>query len=309
MALFKKKKKENLIEDFESFNYESFNDKKVSRSENKEINRDINQGNTRKDAILSKLNELRRRMYNIDGFEDFADSCERIMGKLKQMEDNSNRAAMEVIDNFIINSLKECEHYCFSNNFVGANSCMFVIENFINDRHMCGPYYTNKNYIKMKLINNKYYVELQNQQSKYDELHASTSKLMNEYNNPNSRANKSAIEREFNRNKEKLKGIKTLISKLDKTLSLLDKSLLAYEQNSINHEFDSEFDIISEMEGVLEISSINNNDYSTIDKLASKLEQINNKVIASDVTVDTGIIHSNNEVNNAPKTLSMDDLD
>lgn len=307
MGLFGKKKKENLIEDFENFNMQSFNDDKKSRKETREEIKDTNIGNGRKNAILNKLNELRRKMYNIDGFEDFADSCERIMSKLKQMDDNSNRAAMEVIDNFIINSLKECEHYCFSNNYVGANSCMFVIENFVNDRHICGPYYTNKNYIKMKLIHNKYYIELQNQQSKYDDLHATTSNLMEQYNNPNSKVNKSAIEREFNRNKEKLKGIKTLIGKLDKTLSLLDKSLLTYEQNSINHEFDSEFDIITEMEDVLEIG--NNNDYATIDKLANKLEQINNKVIASDVNVDTGILHSNNDVNAAPKKLSMDDLD
>lgn len=309
MGLFGKKKKENLIEDFENFNMQSFNDDKKNRKETREEIKDTNIGNGRKSAILNKLNELRRKMYNIDGFDNFADSCERIMTKLKQMDDNSNRAAMEVIDNFIINSLKECEHYCFSNNFVGANSCMFVIENFVNDRHICGPYYTNKNYIKMKLIQNKYYIELQNQQSKYDELHKTTSNLMNEYNNPNSKINKSAIEREFNRNKEKLKGIKTLIGKLDKTLSLLDNSLLTYEQNSINHEFDKEFDIISEMEGVLEIGSINNNDYATIDKLANKLEQINNKVIASDVNVDTGILHSNNDINAAPKKLSMDDLD
>lgn len=295
---FWNKKKENKVDN----TLKEYSGNNVVHSKRDIIEQRENKKN--KEIILDGLKQLAHKMYTNNELYEFAVELETIIGKFKDMSDSNNPSAV-IIDNFIYGSLKEAENYYNRGNYIAVMSSVSILKDFINDRFVCGDYYTNKTYQKLKVMHNKIYMHCQNLHSKYDELRKNTEKLMNKYNSDSLNIDKNHLYSEFSRNKEELKLMKSNNAKIDKTLILLKKSLQNIEINSTNHLFDDNFDLLDEMDKVLEISNTTTFDFAQIDKLNNKLDEINRKGTENDISISGDIVNSRNEL---PEKLSLDDL-
>lgn len=253
----------------------------------------------KKDQLLEKLSELRKKMYNNPDFDRYSDILEEQISKLKRMEDNQNKEALFSVDSFILNAVREAIDYCNRGNYVAMGAVIDNLEGFINDRYRCGDYYTDPKFCKFKLERNRLYVEQQAMQSQYDKLVARLAQLKEDVHNPDLRVSKENIVREATRIKEEGRRIKVRLDEFENKIELLEKGLDEIESSS--RLSGSEFDFIDEFDSVLEGKRTHEAEEATIDKLNEKMDESHRKISANSLDVNE------DAVNSRSKTVEVSD--
>lgn len=246
----------------------------------------------KKDQLLEQLSALRKKMYNNPDFDRYTDMLEEQITKLKGMEDNSNKQALESVDGFILAALREATDYCNRGNYVAMGAVIDNLEGFINDRYRCGNYYTDPKFCKFKLERNRLYVEQQAAQSQYDKLVARLEQLKADMHNPNLHISKENIVREATRIKEEGQRIKRQLDEYESRIGLLDKGL--DEIQSSNSISSSEFDIVDEFDDVIGLKREHEDKQTIVDKLNDKMDESHRKISASSLNVNEETINSRN---------------
>lgn len=258
----------------------------ATRKESKAQVQAMQTAQIKKDKLLDGLSVLRKKMYQRQEFDDYTTKLEDGIRKLREMDDSDNVRALSSVDNFILNSLQEAVNYCNRGNYIGMGACIDIIDGLIDDRYLCGSYYADPRYCKLKIRRNQLYIEQQNQQSAYDKLVARMEKLQADAKNPSLHVSKESIAREAMRIKAEGKRIKGLLDKLEANIQLLDKSIGEVESYDSVHAADGSFDITNEISEVMEIKRENEADDTTIEKLNEKMDESHRNISSSSLDVD-----------------------
>ncbi len=289
MGLFGKKKNNVNATDevFKQFGQETNDIKKpASRKEGKMQAQAAQTAQIKKDQLLDGLATLRKKMYQRPEFDDYTTKLEDAIHKLREMDDSDNLRALSSVDNFILNSLREAVNYCNRGNYIGMGACIDIIEGLIDDRYLCGSYYADPQFCKLKIRRNQLYVEQQNQQSAYDKLAARMAKLQADASNPALHVSRESIAREAMRIKEEGQRIKSLLDKIEANIQLLDKGINEVMSHSIAHSADAAFDITDEISGIMEIKRENEMDDTTVGKLNEKMDESHRTISSSALDVN-----------------------
>ena len=306
MGLFGKKRK-NEVADFEAelnngkddlFGTET-KDKKVAKIEAAIDSK----ADMRKQKILEALNLLRQKMYRTDGFDNFGERCQELMSKLKLMEDNPNQKAVVAVDTLMMRQIKVLSDHCSRKNVIASFSTLDVIESYINDRGLCGAYYANPAYVRLKESQSKLYLDTQAKYAKIKQLSNQNIKLVEMYNDPKYAADRVQILNTLNGNKEEIDLAKALVERYTTTESLIKKSLSTFEENAVNADLGNEYNFLDEIDNILEMAGNNNVDFATIDKFNNKLKTTMEKTLPSKLVVNTTDVRPQEE--SIPTTLDV----
>lgn len=293
MGLFgfgKKKKETNETDEiFKQYGMETNNVKppeRQTRREAAEAVADARASQSKKDNILERMNNLRKTMYRRPEFDSYAASLDELIQRLKGMADNTNKAAMNSVDNFILASVNDAINYANRGNYIAMGACIDIMDGFINDRFQCGAYYTDAKFCRFKLERNRFYIEQQNQQSEYAKLERRMEKLKEDAKNPALGLSRENIAREAMRIKEEGQRIRKRLDALESQIQILDKSLGEIISHSIVHAHDSMFDLQGEMDDILAMKRENEQDEAVADKLNEKLDESHRRVSSSSLGID-----------------------
>lgn len=245
----------------------------------------------KKDQILEKMNDLRKELYSNPDFEGYSTQLEEIIGKFRKMQDNSNLAAMSVVDSFILKTITEATNYSYRGNYIAMGACIFNLDQYVSDRFLCGNYYTNPEFCKLKVARDKLYIEQQNLQSEYDNLEKRMAQLKLDSAKPG--ISKEAIARAAMDVKAEGARIKQLLDKAQTRIQALDKGIKEYRESDMNHgtlDFEDAFENIFETKRENEIKD------ATFDKYNEKLDQSNRKVSSAALNVNGDVLENDKPI-------------
>lgn len=236
-----------------------------------------------KEDIVNKVNELRKKMMSHPEFQQYCEKLYDMNSKFQRMSDSNNPSTV-IIDNFIYSTLVECENHYNRNNSVAIRVILDTIDDYFNDRFQSGQYYLNKDYQRIKVMQCKIAIENETKISQLDKINKRCAEFVQQYNNPNiGNASKMNLLNKINAGRDEIKLIKGFIERYEKTLRLLQKSLLNIEQSTTMHSVDHQFDFLSEMESIIEKANLNAADFAVIDKLNDKMDEASRKYASAPV--------------------------
>ncbi|MGN0804293.1 MAG: hypothetical protein ACI4MS_02810 [Candidatus Coproplasma sp.] len=298
MGLFRKKK-ENLNEGAQALREQGYASNEVKSPERMTRKEAANQAQERKDSqakkdqILEGMNSLRRKVYTVPGYEEYADRLQAMISTLKGMDDNKNKDAMESIDLLIKGLLVDAINHFNRGNELAMDACLTDINFLINERYECEDYYTDREFCQFTAKKYKLEVYMKNDQAKYAECEEQLKKYKKMYEDPNSRISKTNLKMEVQKVKDQMAGLHASIEKTRSDITMCDKSLDIIKMHSREHADDEKFNIKENMDSVFEKQRENDMSMSETDKINEKLSQSHRKISSNALDVNDDVFASN----------------
>jgi hypothetical protein len=293
MGLFgfgKKKQTETETEKvFKEMGYET-NDGKAperqTRAQAKVSVENAKVAQVKKDNLLERLGELRKKMYGNPNFDDYVTKLEDSIYKLKSMRDSNDVQAMSSVDSLMLAEIDAAIDDCNTGNIIAIDASIDNIDGYINDRYNGGVYYKDPQYCKFMVERNRLKKEMKRCENEFDTLEKRRVNLINAYNDPSRHLNKDTVGRELLSINEKKKQINESIERINGRFKVIDKSLHEIKDKLTIHGNDALIDLDNEMDSVIEAKRENEHDESAYDKYNEKLSESNRKVSASALGVN-----------------------
>ena len=298
MGLFGKKKKEdNITKMFTDSGYQMNEGKLPEQQKRKDVVAAANanrQREIKKDHLLDELNKLRRDLLMTDGYELQSDQVDNLVARLRRMDEIGDKRALSSIDALILNTISAARNQCDRSNYLGVGGYLDVLGDYISDRSTIGTcyYYKDERFIKYTIEKNRFVVIRRTLEAKKGKLEQAMDKLKADYANPALHLSKDAVYRRIGELKADAAQIDAQLSNCDAKIETLDQGLREVKINLDNNINKSNFDIMEEMDDLLEMKRENEMDSTQTDKFNEKLSQSNKKVRSSTLVVNDDVFGS-----------------
>jgi hypothetical protein len=169
--------------------------RKESKADTEKVNAVDSQ--KKKDALLERLNDLRRKIYSNPDFDDYIMRLENYIAMLRCMPDCSDLEAMTSIDSLLLAEIDDAIADCDNGNFETIGVSIDNILIYIHDRRIGKALYKNEQYCKLIAENNMISKELKRIDIKNELLENKRVELVAKYKDPNCKLDKIAIGNEL----------------------------------------------------------------------------------------------------------------
>jgi hypothetical protein len=195
---------------------------KMRRKEVKSQLERENASQERKDILIERLNELRKRMYYNPNFDHYSIRLDDSISMLKCMPDCSDLDAVASIDSLLLAEIDDAILYCGIGDYEYIGISIDNIERYIKDRRLGYAYYKDEKYCKCIIERNRLYKYIIIKNHKRNTLERMREEICNAVNAPNGKVNGKINDKQ--------------VDTIDKNLNLLDESIECYQSrlNLIN---------------------------------------------------------------------------
>ena len=309
MGLFgnKKKSEDNISKIFRQNGYQLNEGKLPEQKTRREVVAAVNSNREReikKDHILDELNKLRRDLLMTDGYESQSDQVDNLIARLRRMDEIGDKKALGAIDALILNAIGAARNQCDRSNYLGVGGYLEVLSDYLGDRSSTDTcfYYKDEKFVNQVVARNKFIVIRRQLEAKKNALEKAMDKLKADYANPALGLSKEAVFRKIGELKSQGAQIDAQLSNCDGKIQLLDQALRETKIHLDNNVNNGNFNIMDEMDDLLEMKRENEMDSTQTDKFNEKLSQSNKRVRSSTLMVNDDVFGSTD----VPSELSDD---
>jgi hypothetical protein len=277
--------------------------KKQSRGEDNRKAQLAKESQVKKNNLIERLVDLRKRMINNSEFSNEIDQLDEAINNLRTLPDGDPEA-MIAVDSLLIAEINSAISDCNKKSWVSLTASVENIVNFINDRMEGGSYYTDPQYCDFMIEKNRLDKEYKKQKYLKEVKEKRRVEIINALNDPSRHLTKDSVADELMEIREDKQEIDETMASIKNQLDVIKQSLKQIKKKNIAHADDSKFNLDDRMDDVRATKSENEHDFAKHQKYKEMLSQNNTKFSAGSMSIN----NDNYDTNAATAKQYDDDL-
>lgn len=309
MGLFGRKKQKSVEEKFAGHGMTGF--QTTENRSRKTVLQDIKEGRastSRKDEILNRLNDLRKKMLYTANYDSQSEAIEEIISKLKSSSEGRNPKVKNIIDHLLVNEVLNCENYFNRNNTAAVFVSLNNLAELVDERLSCEAYFENEEFLDALLLKNEALLSLENVRSRKERLKKEHREWVTLYNDPNYLGDKSVLYSRVQQNKKDRELLDNEIAKLETNIEAYQNVLSTFRSHATNNN-DRTLELREDLiEKGLETAQENEHIYTSTNKSLEKFDSIRTSSSVKNTKVNQDLVNGTGSAKqDLPETLSFDD--